>query len=137
MDKDIVAVGILNIIWGVMGLVGVAALCLLMAIPAMILDHSMGFYGHRAVTDGYVAMTVLTIVCGIVAIILFLVCLPSIIGGIGLLRGKNWARILIIVVSFLNLSAFPLGTALGLYGLWALWGKNNLKNPAPAASAPA
>jgi len=45
---------------------------------------------------------------------------PSLAGGIGLLRKKRWARILIIFVSLGFLVAFPIGTALGSYGLWAL-----------------
>src|SRR5215469_15813414 len=46
--------------------------------------------------------------------------IPSLAGGIGLLRKKTWARILIIFVSLGFLFAFPIGTALGAYGLWAL-----------------
>jgi hypothetical protein len=46
--------------------------------------------------------------------------LPSLAGGIGLLQLKSWARILVIVLSALHLFAVPFGTALGIYGLWAL-----------------
>ena len=46
--------------------------------------------------------------------------IPSLAGGIGLLRKKRWARVLIIFVSVEFLFAFPVGTALGAYGLWAL-----------------
>jgi hypothetical protein len=38
----------------------------------------------------------------------------------GLLREKNWGRILAIIVSFFNLFWFPIGTALGIYGLCVL-----------------
>ncbi|MGB3183169.1 MAG: hypothetical protein WBB45_17380 [Cyclobacteriaceae bacterium] len=44
--------------------------------------------------------------------------LPGIIAGIGLLRYKNWARHMIIILSVLNLLNFPLGTILGIYSLW-------------------
>ena len=46
--------------------------------------------------------------------------IPCLVGGIGLLRKKCWARVLIIFVSVEFLFAFPVGTALGAYGLWAL-----------------
>jgi hypothetical protein len=40
--------------------------------------------------------------------------------GWGLLRREPWARMLTIVLSFLALFHFPLGTALGIYSLWVL-----------------
>ena len=44
----------------------------------------------------------------------------GLIGGIGLLRFKPWARNLMIVISALDLLSFPFQTALGIYGLWVL-----------------
>ena len=49
--------------------------------------------------------------------------LPGLIGGLGLLRAKPWARTIIIVLSFLIILAFPVGTALGGFGLWVLLGQ--------------
>jgi hypothetical protein len=49
-----------------------------------------------------------------------IVSLPCIIAGFGLLRYRQWARTLTIVLSAVNLMNVPLGTALGLYGLWVL-----------------
>jgi hypothetical protein len=46
--------------------------------------------------------------------------LPSILGGWGLMRYRPWSRILMIVVSAFHLFHVPLGTALGIYGLWVL-----------------
>lgn len=46
--------------------------------------------------------------------------IPSLAGGLGLLRKKGWARFLIIGVSVEFLFAVPIGTALGAYGLWTL-----------------
>jgi hypothetical protein len=37
---------------------------------------------------------------------------------------KPWARILIIVLSALELISIPFGTALGIYGLWVLLTKD-------------
>ncbi|MBC8167206.1 MAG: hypothetical protein H7Y20_15220, partial [Bryobacteraceae bacterium] len=46
--------------------------------------------------------------------------LPGIIGGVGLLNYRPWARTLMIILSALHILNFPFGTALGVYGLWAL-----------------
>lgn len=52
------------------------------------------------------------------ALVLFvLLTVPAIIGGLGLLRFRPWARTLMLVISTLDLLHFPLGTALGVYGL--------------------
>jgi hypothetical protein len=44
----------------------------------------------------------------------------NLVTGIGLLNFKNWARILAIIFAILNLLAFPIGTALGIYTLWVM-----------------
>jgi hypothetical protein len=51
---------------------------------------------------------------------LLLLSLPGIIAGLGLLKYRQWARILTIVLSALNLMNFPIGTVLGIYGLWVM-----------------
>ncbi|TAH51261.1 MAG: hypothetical protein EYC68_11160 [Chloroflexota bacterium] len=53
-------------------------------------------------------------------IFFFVLALPGFLAGYGLLQHKEWGRILAIVVAFLNLLNFPLGTLLGLYTLWVL-----------------
>jgi len=44
----------------------------------------------------------------------------NILAGTGLIKYKNWARILAIILGILNMIYFPIGTALGIYTLWAL-----------------
>jgi amino acid transporter len=41
--------------------------------------------------------------------------------GWALVNRKDWSRVMIIVASVLVLFSFPLGTALGIYGLWAMF----------------
>lgn len=60
--------------------------------------------------------TVATIIGGFFASI----ALPGLIAGFGLLSFKPWARILAMIVCILGLLNVPLGTALGIYGIWAL-----------------
>lgn len=50
--------------------------------------------------------------------------LPGFVTGLGLLYFKPWARIVGIVLSALQLLGFPIGTAIGIYGLWVLLSKD-------------
>ena len=58
-----------------------------------------------------------------------LVCfaLPGIIAsalaGYGLLKYKNWARIVAIVLAFVYILAIPIGTAVGIYTLIIMFNK--------------
>lgn len=67
------------------------------------------------------AAGILAIVGFSVGIFMAVLALPGLLAGIGLLKRKNWGRVLAIVVSFLNLLNFPLGTLLGGYSLWVLF----------------
>jgi hypothetical protein len=51
----------------------------------------------------------------------------GIIGGIGLLSVKPWARILTIVVSALSCLNIPFGTLVGVYSIWVLMQDDTIK----------
>jgi hypothetical protein len=53
--------------------------------------------------------------------------IPEIIAGIGLIKRQEWGRVLALVVSFLNLIWFPLGTALGVYSIIILLNDESVK----------
>lgn len=53
-------------------------------------------------------------------ILFLLLALPGFLAGYGLLKHQEWGRILALVLAFLNLLNFPLGTLLGAYTLWVL-----------------
>jgi len=69
-----------------------------------------------------------------------LIGLPQIIGGLGLLRYKEWARILMLVISFISLANVPFGTFLGAYSLVILFNPETVRlfqgGAAPIAPAP-
>ena len=65
------------------------------------------------------AVTVFAVVLGISAVF-FVIGIPSLIAGIGLLKQRGWARVLAIIVAILALTSFPIGTAAGAYTLWVL-----------------
>jgi hypothetical protein len=55
-----------------------------------------------------------------IAIFLFLISIPGILAGLGLLKYQQWARILALVLAVLHLFSIPIGTALGIYAFWVL-----------------
>jgi len=74
-----------------------------------------------------------------VAVSVFLAALglPQIIGGLGLLARKEWARILVLVLAFLAILNVPFGTALGIYTLIVLFNPETVRLfQGPAAPAP-
>ena len=62
----------------------------------------------------------LTTLLGIIGLAVLAKAVAGFAAGYGLLRREPWARMLTIVLSFLALFNFPLGTALGIYSLWVL-----------------
>lgn len=46
------------------------------------------------------------------------------LAGWGLIQRKPWARTLTLILAFLGLLSFPLGTALGVYTIWVLLAGN-------------
>jgi hypothetical protein len=66
------------------------------------------------------AIVITTTTGTVVAVFLLLISIPGLVGGIGLLKRRWWARPLLIVIGALNLLSFPFGTAVGIYTLWAL-----------------
>lgn len=95
--------------------------------------------GVGAVSRDPQAMTILSIVGTLVGMFMFVLAVPGLIAGVGLLKRKSWARLLAIVISLLNLLNFPLGTALALYSLFVLFQTSATEyfepNPAPPAPA--
>lgn len=76
------------------------------------------------VSGGFVqeveARKILSIIAGVLIIVITVLSIPGLIAGIGLFKRKEWARILTLIISALDLFNFPLGTAVGVYSIWAL-----------------
>jgi hypothetical protein len=75
----------------------------------------------------------------IVSSFLGLIALPQIIGGLGLLATREWARILMLVISFISLPNVPFGTFLGVYTMVILFNREAIRlfqggAPAPPAA---
>lgn len=114
MRDHVKILGILNIAMGCLS--AVAGLIVL-----LIFGGLAGVVGVSATDqDAAVAAPVIAIVGVCIAIFLLVLGLPAIVGGWGLLKFKPWAKILVLILSVLHLFHIPLGTALGIYGLWVL-----------------
>jgi len=70
--------------------------------------------------DDHEAETVLTIIANVVMVVIVILSVPGLIAGIGLFKRKEWARILTLILSVLDLFNIPIGTAIGAYSIWAL-----------------
>jgi len=109
-------VGILNMIMGgLSALIGVTALVLLTGAAGIV--HYSVPWGD---SSDFMAAPILVAIGIGVASFFMILALPSLIGGWGLMHLRPWARVLMIIVSVFHLFHVPLGTALGVYGLWAL-----------------
>ncbi len=114
MDTHVKVVAALNIALGALGLA--AALIVL-----LVFGGAAGIVGlSDAGPEGGMAAGIIGLVGGGIVLLVLIVSLPGLIAGIGLLSYKEWARILTIVLSVLNLLNIPFGTAIGIYSLWVL-----------------
>lgn len=64
--------------------------------------------------------TVLSIIADVLAIVFIIVSIPGILAGLGLYKRKEWARVLTLILSVIEIFNFPFGTAIGIYSIWAL-----------------
>jgi hypothetical protein len=56
----------------------------------------------------------------LIGVIFLVVSMPSIAAGVGLMRYRNWGRMLTLILSFLRLLEFPFGTVTAIYSFWVL-----------------
>jgi membrane-associated protease RseP (regulator of RpoE activity) len=66
------------------------------------------------------ADTILSLIADILAIVFIVISIPGILAGIGLYKRKEWARILTLILSIIEIFSFPIGTAIGIYSIWAI-----------------
>lgn len=109
--KHITAVGAIHLGFGVLGLI-VAFIVFVTLVGTGILILS--------IEGEQVPLTIMASVAVFVGLILAIFSIPGIIGGIGVLKHKNWARYLLLIISVLNLFNVPVGTAVGIYSIWVL-----------------
>ena len=107
MQQHVTILSWIYIIFGVLGILGGFGLLFVML-------------GAGALAHDRQALLATGIVGFVIAGVLVVLSLPSLLAGWGLTKRREWARILAIILGVIHLLAFPVGTAIGAYTLWAL-----------------
>jgi hypothetical protein len=107
MERHFSILGALFIACGLLGL-GIAAIVFL------------GLAGAGALSGEAEAMAILGGIGTVVGGFLAVISLPQIITGVGLIQRKSWSRIMTMILGALSLLNIPIGTAIGIYALWAM-----------------
>ncbi len=107
METNVKVVGWLNIALSILALL--AGLC----VGAVVI-------GGGLLSQDNTAINVTAIVAMVILGIAVVLAVPGLIAGIGVLRYKNWGRILAIILGVLNLVNIPVGTAVGVYTLYVM-----------------
>jgi hypothetical protein len=112
MEKHVTFVGALQIGYNVFGV--------LAAMAAFLFIVGGGLVGGLVSGEEKIVIPITFFVGTSISLWLMLISVPGIVGGIGLLKHQSWARYMVLVLSILNLFSVPIGTAIGLYSIWAL-----------------
>lgn len=108
MRKHVTFVAALQIGFGVIGIMG-----------AFILFFLLNF-AESFIKDVEIAVIILDMAKIFLPILVIVISVLRLTGGLGLLGYKTWSRILVIVISALDCLSVPIGTARGVYSIWAL-----------------
>jgi hypothetical protein len=132
MAQHVKILGVLHIVFGSLGVLGaIIVLMIFGGISALV-----GFSDHSA--DGAAAAPIVGMVGGLIFILVLVLSVPALVIGIGLVQFRPWARIATIILSAFDLLSIPIGTALGIYGLWVMLNPETERlfgaRTAPAAS---
>ena len=114
MQTHVKVVGVAFIVFSALGIL---AALIIMAV----FGGAAGIVGASAdAEEAAVALPIIGLTGTLLSIFLFAVSVPGLIAGLGLLSWKPWARVVAIVLCAIQLINIPLGTLLGIYGLWVL-----------------
>jgi len=113
MQTHVKVLGILHIVFGALGILAALGIMALFGGIA-------GLVGVSADHDAAVAAPLIGAIGSFIMILILLLSIPGIVIGWGIMNFRPWARIWGIVLSAFELIHVPLGTILGIYGLWVL-----------------
>jgi hypothetical protein len=119
MTTHVKVLGVLYIVLSAFGLL--AALFL-----ALVFGTASGIVGVNAdAHDAAIALPIIGLAGTALVAFMVAISLPGLIAGIAILKLQPWGRILGIIVAVVNLIHIPIGTAVGIYGLWVLLNKDS------------
>ncbi len=120
MKTHIKLLGVLNIIFGALGLAFAAGMLLMFGGIAGVITMT----GEQ---DAEIAAPILGAIGALIFVIALVVSVPLIIAGWGILNFHEWGRILGIAVAAIELVNVPVGTAVAIYGLWVLLNRETVQ----------
>ncbi|MFZ0426917.1 MAG: hypothetical protein WAO20_02285 [Acidobacteriota bacterium] len=117
---------------GVLGLIGIVVLLVVFSIGSV----AIGFARAQDPTvPGIVAL--IPVVIGLFfATLVAVTTIPNFIAAYGLLKRRPWGPLVALVASILNLPHIPLGTGVGIYGIWVYLQLDQGRPPAAGAPPP-
>ena len=115
MKKHVTLAGSIQIGFSVLGLMGAVAIF-------VALTFARGFVG-----DDDVAQSVLRFISFSLPFLVGVLSVLGLVGGIGLLVYKPWARYLVLIIATLGCVNIPFGTAKGVYTIWVLIQEDTVK----------
>jgi len=107
MDKHVTLVASFQIGFGVLGILAAVTVWAVVV-------------GGGLMSGDEEVLAITAFIGSAIAFFLMVTSIPGIIGGLGLLKRRPWARILVLIISVLDLVNIPIGTALGIYSIWVL-----------------
>lgn len=113
MQTHVKVVAVLYIVMGALNLLAAMLFGLGVGIASMAVGMSND-------PDAATALPIIGLAGGALVAFLLVLSLPLIIVGMGLLKHREWARITGIIIAALLVFHVPIGTAVGVYGLWTL-----------------
>lgn len=93
--------------------------------------------GNEPNPEAVMGIVIVVIIAIFALTIVFLI--PKIVAGFGLRNEKSWAKIWAIIACCLAVINIPIGTALGVYGFWFIFGdlgRAYFDNPQGASNIP-
>jgi hypothetical protein len=132
MEKHVHLAGILNIVYRGLMIVGALVLFLLSAIARRIFEwliRTGAIMPHEVPIE---LLDLIPVLLTLIGLLIFVVSTVAIVGAVGVLKHKEWGRMILLVVSFINLLRIPLGTALGIYSIWVLMNDETIRLFRPA-----
>jgi hypothetical protein len=121
MREHVRILGIIHIVLGALGLLVALVLLTIFGLGGAAAGAAAA---HNNDPDALVALPIIGAIGIGIFLLIAVFTIPGLIAGVGLLKLRPWARILTIVLSAMNLLNVPIGTALGIYGLWVLLNKD-------------
>ena len=136
MEKHSTLVGILNIVYESLGIIGSFVLFAI-AIGFRYFFEFISRFDHHGMDEvPPELMDIIPFILTVIGIFILVFSIIGIIGAVGVIKRKEWGRITLLVISFFNLIHIPLGTILSVYNIWVLLNDESIRLFNPVLNVP-